>query len=44
MGDDYYVQVNINGEVDRYFDDSSIVTSGQPEIIVIMGAMAVGKT
>jgi len=34
----------VNEEIDRYFDVSSLVDSGQPEIVFIMGGVAVGKT
>jgi polynucleotide 5'-kinase involved in rRNA processing len=38
------VKFNIAEEIEYYFDDSSIVSSGQPEIVIIMGGVAVGKT
>lgn len=44
MTDESAVQFDINDEINRYFDDSSIVSAGQPEIVIVMGGVAVGKT
>ena len=44
MTEENAVKFDINEEVNRYIDDSSIVGAGQPEIVIIMGAVAVGKT
>jgi len=35
---------SVNDEIDRYFDDSSLVGEGQPTIMIIMGGVAAGKT
>jgi len=39
-----YFQVHVNQEMDPFFDDSSIPLDGKPRLIVIVGAVAVGKT
>jgi hypothetical protein len=36
--------ISIGEKVDNYFDDSSLTTKAKPEIIIITGACAVGKS
>jgi predicted ATPase len=36
--------IDLNAEVDRYFDDSSVSKISQPEIVILMGGPASGKT
>jgi hypothetical protein len=38
------LSIDLNAEVDRYFDESSIPEDGQPEIVILMGGPASGKT
>ena len=35
---------DLNAEVDRYFDESSIPKKGPPEMVVLLGGVASGKT
>src|SRR5215471_13376904 len=35
---------NIGQEIERFFDDSSSPTNGQPEFVLILGAVCAGKT
>ena len=37
-------RIDISGEIDRLFDDSSLTPSGDPTAIVLMGGVATGKT
>lgn len=37
-------QINIGQEIDRFFDNSSIPTNGQPELVLILGPACAGKT
>ena len=39
-----HFQIHVNQEMDPFFDDSSIPLDGEPRLIVIVGAVAVGKT
>jgi chloramphenicol 3-O-phosphotransferase len=38
------VQINVNAEVDRYFDDSSLSQGNPPRLLIFMGGPASGKT
>ena len=44
MTDDQVFKVKIGDAIDRCFDDSSIPVDGKPELAIIMGGVAVGKT
>jgi len=37
-------QIDVEAEVDRYFDDSSVPRGDGPRIVMLMGGVAVGKT
>jgi len=38
------VQISVNAEVDRYFDDSSLSQGSPPRLLIVMGGPATGKT
>jgi hypothetical protein len=38
------VVVDVAREIDRYFDDSSLVEKREPEVVLLIGPVAVGKT
>ena len=42
--DESPIQININTEIDGFFDDSSLTNGKQPEVAIIMGGIAAGKT
>ncbi len=44
MTETIVTQISVNDEVDAFFDNSSVSASGDPEIVLIMGGVAVGKT
>lgn len=44
MSDQRVFTFNVNEEVSRYFDESSLSNGECPRLILIMGAIAVGKT
>lgn len=44
MDADSILTVDIGDEVERFFDDSSLVRDGQPRAVVLMGGVAAGKT
>jgi hypothetical protein len=44
MPDEKTFTINVNHEIDRYFDASSISGEELPRIIILMGAPACGKT
>lgn len=44
MQDNFVTPSAIREEIDRHFDDASLVANGQPKIVVLMGGPAVGKS
>lgn len=44
MAGERIYSIDLNTEVDRLFDDSSVVGSGNPKAVVLMGGVAAGKT
>jgi hypothetical protein len=44
MSDAGYFVLKVNEEMDRFFDDSSLSTAETPVLVLIWGAVAVGKT
>lgn len=44
MQDEHVVTIDVNAEIDRYFDDSSLASGEPPQIILLMGGPASGKT
>jgi hypothetical protein len=39
-----YYHLKVNEELERYFDDASLPGTGDPVLVVLLGAVAVGKT
>ena len=44
MTETQVTQIKVGEEVEKFFDDTSISSSVAPEIVLIMGGVAVGKT
>jgi hypothetical protein len=44
MAAERVVKVDVKAEVNHFFDDSSVVESGHPTAIILMGGVAAGKT
>lgn len=44
MTNEIVLQFDVNAEIDRLFDDSSIPTDGLPAAVILMGGVAAGKT
>ena len=44
MTETQVTQINVGEEVEKFIDDTSISSSVSPEIVLIMGGVAVGKT
>ena len=44
MPDEKAVQFDINAEINKFFDNSSLPEGGSPKFILIMGIPGAGKT
>jgi len=44
MPENRVFQFDVDAEIDRYFDDSSLPNGAQPRIVILMGGPAAGKT
>ena len=44
MTDDRYIKIDVDAEVESYFDESSESHDGTPDFAIVMGGPAVGKT
>jgi dephospho-CoA kinase len=44
MSTERIIRINVNDEIDRLFDDSSLAHGDQPAAVILMGNIASGKT
>ena len=44
MKNDSDFEIDIESEVDRHFDDSSLSSGASPHIVILLGGVGVGKT
>jgi hypothetical protein len=44
MAEERVFEINVGAEIDRYFDDSSLSNGSTPNLVLIMGGPAGGKT
>ena len=44
MTDERYIKIDVDAEVESYFDASSESHGGTPDFVIVMGGPAVGKT
>lgn len=44
MSDNNYFELDLNKEVDRFFDDSQLTKEEKPRMVIFLGGIAAGKT